>query len=187
MPGMVLPTAALSAAGAQPRAAWRSARCRRLPRQGGIAFSSFLRWPIATPSFSRSGSASSEQHPHDQSRWLQTRRHSAPAPNPADKRRYPPRPSQGNGGCNTDATRMAVPRPQTRSRLLHLDDRFGSRPAYRGLPMAGPLYGLQRSKRGRMSGLSRIPVVLRPGSEGQSLAMCGRLSVGKGCLGVLRG
>ena len=37
--------------------------------------------------------------------------------------------------------------------------------------MPGPLCGLQRSKRGRMSGLSRIPVVLRPGSEGQRLAM----------------
>jgi hypothetical protein len=37
--------------------------------------------------------------------------------------------------------------------------------------MAGPLYRLQRSKRGRTSGLSRISVVPRPGSEGQSLAM----------------
>ena len=53
--------------------------------------------------------------------------------------------------------------------------------------MAGPLYGLQRSKRGRMSGLSGVAVVRRPGREGQRVAMCGRLSVGKGCLGVLRG
>ena len=38
---------------------------------------------------------------------------------------------------------------------------FGSRPAYRHLPMAGPLGGLQRSKCPRMSGLSRIPVMPR--------------------------
>jgi hypothetical protein len=36
--------------------------------------------------------------------------------------------------------------------------------------MAGPLYDLQPSKRGRTSGLSRTSVVLRPGAEGQSLA-----------------
>jgi hypothetical protein len=40
---------------------------------------------------------------------------------------------------------------------------------------------------GRTSGLSRVSVVPRPGSEGQSLALCGRLSVGKGCVSVLRG
>jgi hypothetical protein len=39
---------------------------------------------------------------------------------------------------------------------------FGSRPAYRREPVAGPLCGLQRSKHARMSGLSRISVVLRP-------------------------
>jgi hypothetical protein len=31
---------------------------------------------------------------------------------------------------------------------------FGSRPAYQRLPIAGPLYGLQRSQRGRTSGLT---------------------------------
>jgi len=36
--------------------------------------------------------------------------------------------------------------------------------------MAGPLCGLKPSKDGRMSGLKRIPVVLRPDTEGQNLA-----------------
>ena len=40
--------------------------------------------------------------------------------------------------------------------------------------MAGPLWGVQQSKHARMSGLSRVPVVLRPGSEGQNLAKSGR-------------
>jgi hypothetical protein len=48
--------------------------------------------------------------------------------------------------------------------------RFGSRPAYRSLPTANPLCGPKRSKRGRTSGLRRVAVVVRPGSEGQSLA-----------------
>jgi hypothetical protein len=39
--------------------------------------------------------------------------------------------------------------------------------------MAGPLSGVQRSKHDRMSGLSRISVVLIPGSEGQNLARTG--------------
>jgi hypothetical protein len=39
----------------------------------------------------------------------------------------------------------------------------------------------------RMSALSRVPVVLRTGPEGQRIALCGRLSVGKGCVSVLRG
>jgi hypothetical protein len=47
---------------------------------------------------------------------------------------------------------------------------LGSRPAYRREPVAGPLCGLQRSKHARTSGLSRISVVLIPGSEGQNLA-----------------
>ena len=34
-------------------------------------------------------------------------------------------------------------------------------PAYRGLPLVGPLYGLQRSKRGRFS-LSPAPIGIRP-------------------------
>ena len=37
-----------------------------------------------------------------------------------------------------------------------------------GSPWKGPLYGLWRSKRARPSDLSRISVVLRPASEGQS-------------------
>jgi hypothetical protein len=50
----------------------------------------------------------------------------------------------------------------------------GSRPAYRGAPRAGPRSAVEkRSKCGGMSGLERIPVVLRPGSEGQNLAMSG--------------
>jgi hypothetical protein len=53
--------------------------------------------------------------------------------------------------------------------------------------MADLLYGMQRSKRGQMCSLSGIAVVLGTGSEGQRLAMCGRLSVGKGCVSVLRG
>jgi hypothetical protein len=48
------------------------------------------------------------------------------------------------------------------------DVRIGSRPAYRRLPLAGPLCGLQRSKRGRMSGLSPISVVLRRCSAGRA-------------------
>jgi hypothetical protein len=47
---------------------------------------------------------------------------------------------------------------------------LGSRPACAGLFVAGPLYRLQRSRRRRTSGLSRTSVVLRRGSEGQSLA-----------------
>ena len=39
--------------------------------------------------------------------------------------------------------------------------------------MAGPLCGLQRSKHARLSGLSRIPVMLRQGSERQKLAKNG--------------
>ena len=39
--------------------------------------------------------------------------------------------------------------------------------------MAGPLSALQRWKDARMSGLSRSSVVLRPGTEGQSLAKRG--------------
>jgi hypothetical protein len=78
-------------------------------------------------------------------------------------------------------------RPSRSSKPLLIDVAFGSRLAYEGLPTTGPLIGLQRSKRARMSGMSGIPVVLTPSSERQSLAMCGRLSVGKGCLGVLRG
>jgi hypothetical protein len=55
---------------------------------------------------------------------------------------------------------------------------FGSRPAYRGLPMAGPVWGLQRSKPGRMSALSRNPVVVKPSSKGPSLATNRPLDVG---------
>jgi hypothetical protein len=40
--------------------------------------------------------------------------------------------------------------------------------------MAGPLCGLQRSKDARISGLSRIPVVLWSGAEGQNVANCGQ-------------
>ena len=39
--------------------------------------------------------------------------------------------------------------------------------------MAGPLYGLQRSQVSRTSGLSPMPVVLKPGSKGRSLATIG--------------
>jgi hypothetical protein len=56
---------------------------------------------------------------------------------------------------------------------LFADFRVGSRPASRRLLMAGPLYGLQRSKRGRTSGLSPMPVALKPGSEEQRLARLG--------------
>jgi hypothetical protein len=41
--------------------------------------------------------------------------------------------------------------------------------------MAGPLYGLQRSRRRRMSGVSGISVVLPPNFERQSLANSGHL------------
>jgi hypothetical protein len=45
--------------------------------------------------------------------------------------------------------------------------RIGSGPAYRGLSMAGPLGVLQLSKGTRMSRLSHISVVLRPGSKAE--------------------
>jgi hypothetical protein len=49
-------------------------------------------------------------------------------------------------------------------------DRFGSSAAYRSLPIAGLLYGLEQPKRARMSGLGPTPVVLVPDPEGQSVA-----------------
>ena len=52
---------------------------------------------------------------------------------------------------------------------------FGSRPAYRRLPIAGPLYSLPRFEHLQMSALSLISVVLRLGSLGQGLAMSGRI------------
>ena len=52
----------------------------------------------------------------------------------------------------------------------HLDGSSGSRPAYRHLPVAGPLYDLQQPERAQMSGVSPIPVVPRGGAEGQNLA-----------------
>ena len=42
--------------------------------------------------------------------------------------------------------------------------------AYEGVPVAGPLCALQRSKRGPVSALRRNSVVPKPASEGQRLA-----------------
>jgi hypothetical protein len=51
---------------------------------------------------------------------------------------------------------------------VHRHGSCGSRPAYRRLPMVGPLYALQRSKGGENVGLSGLPAVLKLGSEGRS-------------------
>jgi hypothetical protein len=48
--------------------------------------------------------------------------------------------------------------------------RVGSRPAYRGLSVAGPLYGLERPKRRRTSGLagfSLLAIILIPFGAGK--------------------
>jgi hypothetical protein len=51
-------------------------------------------------------------------------------------------------------------RPPIRCLATHANDRLGSRPAYRGPPMAGPLSG-------------RSPVVLRLSFQGENLGMSG--------------
>jgi hypothetical protein len=83
----------------------------------------------------------------------------------------PPPPQVGTrrSGRGARSWRRSRPaRPMVRDSVL--DEcyfRKGSRPAHRGLPIAGPLYGLKRSKCGRMSGSSFPSDVPRPALSGR--------------------
>jgi hypothetical protein len=79
--------------------------------------------------------------------------------------------ARNRGGC--------IPRPPRRQLQARISERssgirkidFGSRPAYRCLPLACAPYGLQPVRNtSKMSAPSGISVVLKPGSDGQSLA-----------------
>ena len=94
-----------------------------------------------------------------------TRRGRAPTTAPIDRQAL----SHAGLSCQRWVNAASCPAAQPASSSL-ISVCSGSQPVFRRPAMAGPLSGLQQSKRGRTSGLSRVAAVLRPGFRRQNLA-----------------